>query len=288
MNFNATVVSCLRSYIILEDGRYNLYRARRSKNFPLVCGDKVVCFHDGEVCRVIEQLPRQTHLSRRRHRGGQQDIVANITGIIVVTDLAAGINTFLIDSYLVACTVIGVKPILVFNKIDIATVDLEAEKIFLYYRDVGCHIFVVSAKVGTQVDILAQSLYDETVIMLGLSGVGKTSLANCLIPGLNARVAEISATGGEGRHTTSTTTLYHLPSGGTLIDSPGVRSYTYPISSFREVQNAYSEFQIYARDCEFADCRHNRETECAVRAAVDNGLLATFRYRHYLALIRNI
>ncbi len=288
MNFRATVISCLRAHIVLEDGRRNLYRARRSKNSALACGDKVLCSDDGEACRIIEQLPRRTHLSRQRRQGGRQDIAANITAVIVVTDLAAGINTFLTDSYLVACVAIGVKPILVFNKIDIAPVAPAHEIIFSGYRAAGCRIFAISAKTGAQTDVLAQSLCDETVIMLGLSGAGKTSLANCLIPGLNARVADVSVAAGEGRHTTSATTLYHLASGGALIDSPGVRSYACPVSSFREVQDAYSEFRRYAQDCAFADCRHDREPQCAVRAAVNSGLLAPFRYRHYLELIQNI
>lgn len=286
--FKATVVSCPRSHIIVEDARRDLHRVNRTKNFELICGDQVMCSGDEHSCRVTKRLPRKTCLVRRRHAGVQQDVAANITAVMVVMDLTSGINTSLIDNYLVACTAIGVKAILVFNKIDIASVDEEKESVFSCYRSVGCRVFVISAKIGTQVDTLETSLHGETAVMVGLSGAGKTSLANRLIPNLDARVASLSRVSGEGRHTTSVTTLYRLANSGALIDSPGVRSYTYPITSLAEVQNSYPEFRAYAQDCGFMDCRHDHEPDCAVRLAVGSGMLTPFRYENYLELIRSL
>jgi ribosome biogenesis GTPase len=134
-------------------------------------------------------------------------------------------------------------------------------------------------------DSLKNQLTDKTNIFLGQSGVGKSSLINTLIPDLELRVNEISATSKRGKHTTTNTTIYHIPSGGDLIDSPGIREFQLDDFDAKQIVNGFREFKGLIGKCRFRNCRHINEPDCAVKVALDAGNIHPSRYENYLNLL---
>jgi putative ribosome biogenesis GTPase RsgA len=150
----------------------------------------------------------------------------------------------------------------------------------------GYPVLRVSAKTGAGLDALRRRLEGHANILVGQSGVGKSSLLNALLPDVAAETAEISAATGEGRHTTTASILYHLPDGGELVDSPGVRDYAPPPVAPTEAARGYREFGPLLGQCRFANCMHLREPGCAIKAAVDEGRISQRRYESYRRLVR--
>ena len=132
---------------------------------------------------------------------------------------------------------------------------------------------------------LATALKGHTSVLVGQSGVGKSSLSNALIPGLTVATQKLSDATGEGKHTTSTAILHHLPDGGEIIDSPGVRDFAPPPTELKRVDFGFPEFDEAVRQCRFNDCLHLKEPQCGVRAAVDSGEISAKRYRSYRELL---
>ena len=143
-------------------------------------------------------------------------------------------------------------------------------------------VLTVSAKDGTGIDELLNSLSDGMSIFVGHSGVGKTSLINHVCPGVEERVQTISDASGRGQHTTTTSWVYALPNGGQIIDSPGIRSFGLWGISEHELREHFIEFKAYADSCRFKDCQHIHEPKCAVRAAVDTNAIDPRRYASYI------
>ena len=153
------------------------------------------------------------------------------------------------------------------------------------FRDLGYEIVNTCAKSGAGIDRLDQLLQNETSILVGQSGVGKSSLLNKLIPGIDAATQAISESGGFGKHTTTASILYHLKHGGEIIDSPGVRDFAPPPQAPREIAHGYVEMAPLVHDCKFADCMHLKEPDCAIKAAVDAGTITSRRYDSYRRLV---
>jgi ribosome biogenesis GTPase len=181
------------------------------------------------------------------------------------------------------------------NKMDLADGDGSAEggalrealdELVADYAELGLQTFSTSATDGRGIEALRAALAGTTSIVVGPSGVGKSSLVKRLVPDLDLRIGEISRASGEGKHTTTRTTLFDLPGGGSLLDSPGVRDfYLWPMP-LRELARGFVEFRALAPRCRFSDCTHRMEPQCAVRAAVEDGTLLTRRYEAYLGLTR--
>ncbi|MBS4050517.1 MAG: ribosome small subunit-dependent GTPase A, partial [Methylomonas sp.] len=142
----------------------------------------------------------------------------------------------------------------------------------------------VSANKQIGVDILRQVLSTQTSMFAGQSGVGKSSLTNTLLPDKTLKINGVSETTRHGRHTTTAATLYHLPSGGDLIDSPGVAIFGLAGLSESQLAWGYREFHPFVGKCRFNDCRHLNDKDCAVRAAAENGQIPRSRYQRFLKL----
>ena len=172
-----------------------------------------------------------------------------------------------------------------FNKIDLPCAGSVDEVLEDYARS-GYPAVRCSAETGNNVDAVSRLLHDGVSIIVGQSGVGKSSLINRLLEDERQRVAAVSEKSGEGRHTTVNSALLQLPGGGAVIDSPGVRDYA-PALRPDEVVVGFREIAAAARDCRFANCRHLREPGCAVKNAVETGAISKRRYdsyRHLYAL----
>lgn len=240
---------------------------------------------------VITQIhPRKNSLIRADalHRK-PQTIAANIDRIYIVVALEPPMREGLIDRYLVCAHAQGLEASIIYNKVDLIDDDELYEEIrenLQCYVDLGYPLFYVSAETGAGLDDLRKTLDGERSIFVGHSGVGKTSLLNALDPGLGRKVQDLSAASGRGQHTTSASALFHLPSGGDVIDSPGIRSLGIWQLDPDTLRDHFIEFADYAPGCRFNNCRHLEEPGCAVKAALDRCEIAQHRYDHYVS-IRN-
>lgn len=161
----------------------------------------------------------------------------------------------------------------------------EAEQQLEIYQKIGYQTLMISAENGKNMEKLTALLSQGTSIFVGQSGVGKSSLINRILPEVNAQTGEVSETSGLGQHTTTTSRLYHLPQGGSLIDSPGIREFGLWHLEPEQITQGYREFQAYLGTCKFRDCKHAEDPECALREAVVQGKIHPIRFENYHRLI---
>ncbi len=239
-----------------------------------VCGDRVVWQRAGDERGVVTALLERTStLSRPDYAGRDKPLAANISRLVVVLAPEPEPSDYLLDQYLVASEQIGVQAVIALNKIDLLGTQ-EQERFlerFELYQTIGYPLVPVSARREHGLDALTQALQGQTGILVGQSGVGKSSLIKALLPDLDIQVGRLSKATGLGRHTTSAATLYRLPTGGSLIDSPGVRSFRLGRLGCRALEHGFREFRPLIGHCRFADCRHRQEPGCAVREALERG-----------------
>lgn len=250
----------------------------------IVCGDTIT-WHRNEHgnASVDDLLPRKNALTRPGYRGRPRTIAANIDQLVIVNSWLPETSWDLVDRYLITAEQLNAKAIIVMNKSDLADKHATDEdwQAMETYRSIGYDVFEMNAITGTGVQQLQDLMNDKTSIFSGRSGVGKSSIANIILPELDIAVGIIS-TAGEGKHTTTTATLHNLPSGGYLIDSPGVRDYALGDISEEDLSAGYIEFAPFADYCRFNNCTHDHEPKCAVRTAVENGDISQERYKRYI------
>ncbi len=279
--------------VIVRHGRSLLLRAAdgravhamfRANIGEVVCGDTVLwqqTANDEGV--VVAVQPRHTALTRPDYSGKEKAIAANITQLVVVLASHPEPTGYLLDQYLVAAERIGVAGLVCLNKADLLADDARAafRGRFAHYETIGYPVIQISAKTEHGLDPLLERLRGQTSILVGQSGVGKSSLINALIPRENVIEGRLSQATGLGRHTTSAATLYPLQSGGELIDSPGVRSFRLGSLSRQELERGFREFRPFLGQCRFHNCTHRAEPGCAVCAAAANGHIAQSRLESY-------
>jgi ribosome biogenesis GTPase / thiamine phosphate phosphatase len=269
-----------------ESGRLIRCQTRQNIGHP-VCGDRVILQPTGEASGVVTALlPRESVLSRPDFSGRDKPLAANLTQLVVVLAPKPEPSGYLLDQYLVTAEIIRVKPLIAINKIDL--LEGAAATAFFHnldhYTAIGYPRVEVSAKREHGLDALIERLKHETSILVGQSGVGKSSLINVLLPDHDVETGRLSGATGLGRHTTSAATLYRLPQGGELIDSPGVRSFRLTDLSREELEQGFPEFRPYIGQCRFHNCTHQHEPGCAIRAAVTEGRISPLRLENFLRL----
>lgn len=259
-------------------------------NLPaLVTGDRVVWRPDNQNSGVIvAQLERRTELMRPDHRGQLKPVAANVDRLVIVFAPLPTPHTNLIDRYLVAAEQAGLSPLLVLNKADLMlSGDYRELRTWLDdYARLGYETLSLSAGSGDGLDGLRAALKDRISVFVGQSGVGKSSLINALLPGIDLRVGALSELTNKGTHTTTTARLFHFPAGGDLIDSPGIREFGLNHISHDDLLEGFIEFRPFLGRCRFRDCQHLHEPGCALLAAVESGQISAVRmgsYRHILA-----
>jgi ribosome biogenesis GTPase len=253
----------------------------------VVCGDAVRWRRATDAGRghIAALLPRRG-LLQRAGPAGPRPVAANLSRLVIVNAAPPGFNLLLLDQLLAAARAAAIMPLLVINKQDLLQGGVLAEAAALEseYQAAGCTVLRTCAKTGEGLDRLAALLQDETSLLMGVSGAGKTSLARSLLPGVALRVGELSGASGQGRHTTSTTVLYPLPQGGWLMDAPGVRAFDLALPAGQPPEQAWPELAAHAGHCRFKDCRHRHEPDCALRAAVQTGAISAGRLQRFLTL----
>lgn len=286
------VIANFGAKVQLEDAQGETVACNVRQNInTLVSGDRVIWQTVDEHSGVVIALePRKTFLARPDRRGKAKVIAANIDQILIVTAVKPALNTRLIDRYLLAAEASNITPIIVFNKIDLP--DEAALAAFhddlQTYKKIGYQVVFTSAKKHQGLNDIQQVLNNKTSVVVGQSGVGKSSLLNCLLPEASALVGDISDSTNKGRHTTTLAQLYHLPSGGQLIDSPGVREFGLWQISEEQAAAGFIEFRPYLGTCRFRDCKHQDEPGCTVRAAVEDGNISAQRWDSYKRILASL
>ena len=283
--FDADVTASFGRHLLVREAGGQELRARPSgRKLGVVCGDRVHCERVRDEVLIVEVLPRRTVLARANTRGMDEPVVANITQLVVVVAPLPKPDLFVVDRYLCAATAAGVTGAIAVNK-----ADLDANKIdeleLVAYQSAGYAHVSCSAKSGSGLTQLENLLSDAVSVLVGQSGVGKSSLVGALLP-----EAEVT-TGGlmreeEGRHTTTASRAYALRSGGALIDSPGVRDFAPAIDRLDARTLGFPEADRLAGGCRFQDCSHMHEPGCALVAAVESGEVLARRYESYRRLRR--
>ena len=266
-------------------GEIILCQSRRRLR-DLAVGDRVLWEPaDGGLGRVEDVLPRRSLLTRPGYAGRVRPVAANLDRVLVVVASQPEPDWLLVDQYLAACQHRDLAAGLLVNKIDLAADRNAIEAVFAEYRAIGYSCLGISARSGEGLAELASLLHERCSMLAGQSGVGKSSLTNALLPDRQLRTRELSEKAGLGRHTTTTATLYRLPGGGTLIDSPGVAVFGLAEMNPADLAAGYREFRPLLGDCRFADCRHRGDQGCAIRGAVEAGRISADRYRRFLKLL---
>lgn len=245
-----------------------------------VCGDRVLWQRAGEEQGVISGItPRHGVLRRPAAFGRLQTVAANVN-LLVITMEAILPNTGLLDRYLVAAGAAGIEPLVLLNKADQVAPGEERQDLKLVmapYRKMKYPILLVSARSGEGLAELEAALRGHTSVFVGQSGVGKSSLIARWVPRETIRVGAVNRVTGRGRHTTTVARLYHLPGGGHLIDSPGVRAFGLHGVTADQVPHHFRDIAPYLTRCRFSDCSHTNEPGCAVLTAIHKGKIAVER-----------
>ncbi len=274
--------------LIVEDQKGRWYRCVARQNLGrLVCGDRVIWQASGAEEGVVVALgERRSLLARPDGNRRARPIAANLDTVAIVLAPEPGPSEDLIDRYLVAIAAIGVQGLLVLNKLDL----LDASALAILtgrlepYRRIGYPLLLTSSHAARGLDELRAGLRGRVSLLAGQSGVGKSSLIKALLPDREIRIQALSRFDGHGVHTTTTSMLYHLPDGGDLIDTPGVRGFELGEISPNDLDRGFPDLAPFLGRCRFTDCRHDVEPGCAVRDAVARGEIDSRRLDSYQRL----
>lgn len=282
-DLHGIVISRHGKEVLIEDDQGMRHRCiTRTQLDAVISGDRVLWQQQsqghGSITRV---LPRHGELHAISKTGKPRVVAANIDIALVVCAAQPQLQIDLLDHYIIAAEIATIQPIILFNKIDL----MSAEELHVVhseldlYQMLGYRVDYVSIQQAVGIVSLQDELTGKTAVLLGQSGVGKSSLLRALIPGATARIGELSSE--QGKHTTSHSELYHLPNGGYVIDSPGVRSFNFIPVDAATLAHAFVEFRPYLGQCRFANCSHTHEPGCAIKQAVDNHIITPQRYDRY-------
>jgi len=245
---------------------------------------------------ILSRGPRETALSRPAPRSGKRSdeyktevfervIAANMDVLLIVAATRQPpLRKRLIQRYLIIAERGEMEPVLVLNKIDLAPPDPE---VLDHFRQSELLIVEVSASTGQGIEELSSHLSDRRSILAGASGVGKSTLINRLVPGADLPTRTVRPGDQRGRHTTSSASVYELPGGGMLVDTPGIRELGLPIEP-AQLPWYFPEFERFTPNCKFNNCTHTHEPHCAVIQAVEDGLIGADRFETYLQLLSTL
>lgn len=253
---------------------------------PVAVGDRVEVERRGEEWVIGTIHPRRNGFSRPAsgRRGKRQLLAANVDlALVVMAAAEPAYKPATIDRYLVLASSGGVPAAVCINKVDLDPSALDHAEVAAY-RDLGVEVVSVSARTGEGLDALRGLAAAKVCVVIGPSGVGKSSLIQALAPGIELRTGEISRRTGKGQHTTTWVEMWPLSSGGRLIDSPGLRVLDLTGLDPDRLGEHFPDLHAVASGCRFGDCIHLSEPGCAVKEAVADGRLAAFRYDSYVRI----
>ncbi|PCJ83648.1 MAG: ribosome small subunit-dependent GTPase A [Thiotrichaceae bacterium] len=236
---------------------------------------------------VVAVKERTNLLVKTGFAGAIKPVAANIGQLVIVTSLKPKPNPYLIDRYLIAAENLPAKALIIINKVDL--LDPKSQKsvddLSKLYKSIGYRVIASSMKQNLGLEEISDALSNTTSILVGLSGVGKSSIVKAILPKEEIRIAATSTSTGEGKHTTTVSALYHLKCNGIIIDSPGVRDFTPNNNSINEITNGFVDVRKFEGACKFSNCSHQNEPECAMKQAVADNKLNKQRFENYIRLL---
>ena len=272
-----------RFQVELTDGKSRISCVTRGKKTDLACGDVVLIKLTDKHEGVIETiLPRKTLLYRSNAFKSKM-LASNVTQIIIVLATQPSFYEALLNRCLIAAEAANIKALVVLNKCDLADNDDAKQKLALY-TGLGYPVLALSAK--EDISALRPYLQGEASILVGQSGMGKSTIINALLPNEDVRTREVSLVLDSGKHTTTAAHLYHLDQYSQLIDSPGLQEFGLHHLSTDELEHAFIEFRPFLGKCRFNNCKHLQEPDCAIKEAVIAGKISEERLAIY-KMLRN-
>lgn len=274
-----------RQYVVeLADGTL-LPCFPRGKKSEIACGDRVDIMRTSDDQGVVEAIQPRVSLLYRSNEIRQKLIAANVNQLVIVVATEPAFSDELVARALLAAESEEIAPLIVLNKCDLTDKLPAARQRLATLAGLGYPILELSAL--NHAEDLRPWLAGKTSVLVGQSGMGKSTLVNALIPEANAATREISQALDSGKHTTTHATLYHLDGNSDLIDSPGLQEFGLGHLDRQEIEIAFREFRPYLGQCRFRDCRHDREPGCALRAAVEAGTIDPGRFASYHRIVGN-
>ena len=268
-----------RQYVVeLADGLI-LPCFPRGKKSDIACGDRVDIQRTSDDQGVIEAIQPRTSLLYRSNEIKQKLIAANVDQLVIVVATEPAFSDELITRALIAAESEEIEVLIVLNKCDLTDKVAAAREQLAVFAGLGYRILELSAL--KHAEDLRPALFGMTSVLVGQSGMGKSTLVNALLPEAKAATREISQALDSGKHTTTHATLYHLDANSELIDSPGLQEFGLGHLDRNEIEYAFREFRPYLGQCRFRDCNHNREPDCALTAAIEAGKIDPRRFAVY-------
>ena len=293
------------SWYMVKDEEGNSYQARLKGKFkikditstnPIAVGDEVIFEMEDELENrtiITELLPRKNYVNRISPANKRQHhiIACNLDqSLLIATIKDPRTSLGFIDRFLVTCEAFHIPAIIVFNKADLHGEEeqLVYEERRMMYEQVGYKVLLTSVEEKTGLETLKQELHHKTTLISGHSGVGKSSLINAILEGANIRTTEVSEWSGKGMHTTTFAEMYDLPTGGRIIDTPGMREFAIADITKDELSHYFPEMNKRLNDCQFNNCMHLNEPGCAIKQAVVDGEIHEERYISYCTILDSI
>jgi ribosome biogenesis GTPase / thiamine phosphate phosphatase len=282
-----TVVAAFgRHYSVeLPDGNI-LECVPRGKKSEVACGDRVAIRRTADAQGVIENIQPRTSLLYRSVAHREKLIAANVTQLIVVVASEPSFNDELLARCLLAAQHQGMQTLIVLNKCDLAAPTEAARTQLQPYRNIGYRVLELSA-IQNAAPLLPY-LQGQRSVLVGQSGMGKSTLINALLPDAQAATREISSVLDSGKHTTTHARLYHLNEDSDLIDCPGVQAFGLHHLDFSDIEMGFPEFKPYLGQCRFHNCSHSHEPDCAIRRAAEEGKIDARRLRLFQDISRSV
>lgn len=281
----ARVVANHGTELTLSTSSAETITATPKKKLGLVVTGDLVRWHaeDHGNARVTEVMPRTGTLARTDRAGNAKPIATNISQVLAVTAPKPPFDTLLLDRYCVAAANIGAELAVIINKTDLldeitAAHALQIESLYL---GLGYRVARCCTKEVNGLEAIKGLLDNQISILVGQSGVGKSSILNALLPEHDTKTGGLSDNSGLGRHTTTVTNWYDLPNEGAIIDSPGVRQFALEHLATADIQAGFREISEFAASCKFNDCTHRHEPQCTVLEALESGIIDPDRFSHF-------